>query len=284
MSKRNNAALKKLSGFFWTDKRFVCLPKRRVTFKDIILPSVLWPWGPLSLQQKSVPGIFLRIKGGRRVSWPHRHQWADMGSLTSHNPMCLHRLLQGYFYFYVLPPKLFHFACTRNKLFGVKKERTDHPGTDHVEMKSPQGPQKFFLHVSYSGMMVTTSVGTGNFFLTPWSESASELYRPSDRRLSAKWLPTCADRRRCHVVSVTDPSGRISRFSRQEPLLASVKRDAPELSRWHLSPPSHISILQYDQKKGRNSFVQMIHIYTLICHVWVSSFNHRVDNIVLESM
>jgi hypothetical protein len=24
---------------------------------------------------------------------------------------------------------------------------------------------------------------------TPWSESASELYRPSDRRLSAKWLP-----------------------------------------------------------------------------------------------
>jgi hypothetical protein len=46
---------------------------------------------------------------------------------------------------------------------------------------------------------------------TPWSESASELYRPSDRRLSAKWLPTCVDRR-CHVVSVTDPSGCISRF------------------------------------------------------------------------
>jgi hypothetical protein len=28
------------------------------------------------------------------------------------------------------------------------------------------------------------------FKLTPWSESASELYRPSDRRLSAKWFPT----------------------------------------------------------------------------------------------
>jgi hypothetical protein len=42
----------------------------------------------------------------------------------------------------------------------------------------------------------------------PWSESASELYRPSDRRLSAKRLPTFADRG-CHVVSVTDPSGRI---------------------------------------------------------------------------
>jgi hypothetical protein len=37
---------------------------------------------------------------------------------------------------------------------------------------------------------------------TPRSESASELYRPSDRRLSAKWLPTFADRG-CHVVSVT---------------------------------------------------------------------------------
>jgi hypothetical protein len=43
---------------------------------------------------------------------------------------------------------------------------------------------------------------------TPWSESVSELCRPSDRRLSAKQLPACADRG-CHVVSVTDPSGRI---------------------------------------------------------------------------
>jgi hypothetical protein len=46
---------------------------------------------------------------------------------------------------------------------------------------------------------------------TPWSESASELYRPSDRRLSAKCLPTFADKG-CHVVSVTDPYGRILGF------------------------------------------------------------------------
>jgi hypothetical protein len=46
---------------------------------------------------------------------------------------------------------------------------------------------------------------------TPWSESASELYRPSDRCLSAKRLPTFADRG-CHVVSVTDPYGRILGF------------------------------------------------------------------------
>jgi hypothetical protein len=39
---------------------------------------------------------------------------------------------------------------------------------------------------------------------TPWPESASELYRPSDRRLSAKSVSTFMDRG-CHVVSVTDP-------------------------------------------------------------------------------
>jgi hypothetical protein len=38
---------------------------------------------------------------------------------------------------------------------------------------------------------------------TAWPESASELCRPSDRRLSAKLVPTFADRG-CHVVSVTD--------------------------------------------------------------------------------
>jgi hypothetical protein len=46
---------------------------------------------------------------------------------------------------------------------------------------------------------------------TPWSESASELYRPSDRLFSAKWLPTFADKG-CHVVSVRDPYGRILGF------------------------------------------------------------------------
>jgi hypothetical protein len=46
---------------------------------------------------------------------------------------------------------------------------------------------------------------------TPWSESASELYRLSDRRFSRKWLQTFADKG-CHVVSVTDPNGRILGF------------------------------------------------------------------------
>jgi hypothetical protein len=44
---------------------------------------------------------------------------------------------------------------------------------------------------------------------TPWS--ASELYRPIDLRLSAKLVPTFADRG-CHMVSVTDPYDRILGF------------------------------------------------------------------------
>jgi hypothetical protein len=61
-------------------------------------------------------------------------------------------------------------------------------------------PQKYFQYLLLKGKNKTA-----------WSESASELYRPSDRRLSAKWLPTFADRG-CHVVSVTDPYGHILRF------------------------------------------------------------------------
>jgi hypothetical protein len=42
---------------------------------------------------------------------------------------------------------------------------------------------------------------------TPWREFPTELYRPN-RRLSAKIVPAFADRG-WHVVSVTDPYGRI---------------------------------------------------------------------------
>jgi hypothetical protein len=45
---------------------------------------------------------------------------------------------------------------------------------------------------------------TFSLTLTSWPESASELYRPSDRLLSAKLVPTFAYRG-CYVASVTDP-------------------------------------------------------------------------------
>jgi hypothetical protein len=34
---------------------------------DLILPTTIWPRGQLSLWQNRVPGIFLRVNGGRRV-------------------------------------------------------------------------------------------------------------------------------------------------------------------------------------------------------------------------
>jgi hypothetical protein len=46
---------------------------------------------------------------------------------------------------------------------------------------------------------------------TLFPESASKLYRPNDHGSSAKLVPTFADRG-CHVVSMTDPYGRILGF------------------------------------------------------------------------
>jgi hypothetical protein len=45
----------------------------------------------------------------------------------------------------------------------------------------------------------------------PWPESASEVYRPSDDRLSEKLVPIFAGRG-CHMVSVTDPYVHILDF------------------------------------------------------------------------
>jgi hypothetical protein len=60
---------------------------------------------------------------------------------------------------------------------------------------------------------LTTFVGLDDKFKkqTPWPGPASELYWRSDRRLSAKLVPTFAGRGR-HVVSATDSYGRILGF------------------------------------------------------------------------
>jgi hypothetical protein len=67
--------------------------------------------------------------------------------------------------------------------------------------------KKFTAHGACSTMWLVSSVKKE----TPWPESASELYRPGDRRLSAKLVPTFADRG-CHVVGVTEPYGRYLGF------------------------------------------------------------------------
>jgi hypothetical protein len=79
-------------------------------------------------------------------------------------------------------------------------------------------PCVFDFNLSFgTSLFLSTSTGTPNLLVilltkkTPWFESASELYRPNDRGLSVKGLPTFADRG-CHVVSATDPYGRILDF------------------------------------------------------------------------
>jgi hypothetical protein len=47
---------------------------------------------------------------------------------------------------------------------------------------------------------------------TPWPESASELYRPSDRRLSVKLVPTFADRETLRSKRGGSPTAVISVF------------------------------------------------------------------------
>jgi hypothetical protein len=64
------------------------------------------------------------------------------------------------------------------------------------------GPQK-----RLTPMLVSENENNLNLTLTPWPWSASELYRPSDRRLLAKLVRTFADRE-CRVVSTTDSHGR----------------------------------------------------------------------------
>jgi hypothetical protein len=54
--------------------------------------------------------------------------------------------------------------------------------------------------------------------ITAWPSSMSKLYRLSDRSLSAKLVPTLAERG-CPVVSTTDPYCRISVFQTGAPQL-----------------------------------------------------------------
>jgi hypothetical protein len=69
-------------------------------------------------------------------------------------------------------------------------------------------PQPWKASANPTSLVVTAASSAG---IKQWPESASELYRPSDSRLSAKLVPTFADRG-CHAVSVTNPYCRILGF------------------------------------------------------------------------
>jgi CBS-domain-containing membrane protein len=78
---------------------------------------------------------------------------------------------------------------------------------------------------------------------SPWSESASELYRTSDRSLSAELVSTFGDRE-CHVVSVTDPYGRILDFL--------------DMSRYFLSSSSSVVLKRMSGSRSRPTTSQKI--------------------------
>jgi hypothetical protein len=91
-----------------------------------------------------------------------------------------------------------------------------------MEMSNVDVKQIALCTITYRQQGKLKRRGTVSLFLftqqttrkqTPWPESARELYRPSDRRLSAKLLPTFADigvSRSQHL----DPLRPNSRFSR----------------------------------------------------------------------
>jgi hypothetical protein len=73
----------------------------------------------------------------------------------------------------------------------------------HINQISPRDELNYFSVMDVKYILLT--------YLTQWPEFASELHWPSNRRLSAKLVPTFADRG-CQEVSVTDPCGRIFGF------------------------------------------------------------------------
>jgi hypothetical protein len=78
---------------------------------------------------------------------------------------------------------------------------------ENVIMKNSLQKDSYFLfaYLAYSSTLKMDAVQTNSMV---WVRERTIL---SDRRLSAKWFPTFADRG-CHVVSVTDPYGRILGF------------------------------------------------------------------------
>jgi hypothetical protein len=110
---------------------------------------------------------------------------------------------------------------------------------------------------------------------TPWSEFESELYRPSHRRLSAKRLPTFADKG-CYVVSVADPFGRIlgfldrSRyFEREREGKMKMEYSKPEYSQSLMSnqeTQGQASVTERESQKNRPHYLNIFPLIHIV--VW----------------
>jgi hypothetical protein len=101
-----------------------------------------------------------------------------------------------------------------------------------------------------------------NFSITPWPKFASEPYRQSGRRRSAKLVPTFFLRiEGCHVVSAPDPHGRQSLFSRPELLLFYSSSSSIDLTRLSgpRSRPYRFSIFLFIQQIYVLNILNMLH-------------------------
>jgi hypothetical protein len=86
--------------------------------------------------------------------------------------------------------------------------------------------------------------------LNPWPESANELYRPRDRSLSGKLVPTFADRG-FYVVGVTDLYGRNLGFVDRSPYF--FFQVVPQLYSWGWVDPVPDLILRKSGSVGNRT-------------------------------
>jgi hypothetical protein len=82
--------------------------------------------------------------------------------------------------------KILH--CLDNRL-------TDGGKVVNVASRPPFTPRKInATHFCYRLSRLQGHIAAGRIKKTPWSETASELFRPSESRMSAKLVPTFAVR------------------------------------------------------------------------------------------
>jgi hypothetical protein len=113
----------------------------------------------------------------------------------------------------------FHCAgthCFALSRFRAEVEHVRREDTANGRMENFYLPAKIIcFYTKYILLCLTTRLNVMSCVIkqeqTPLPESASELYRPSDRRLPAKLVPNFADRG-CHVVSATNSYCRILGF------------------------------------------------------------------------
>jgi hypothetical protein len=146
---------------------------------------------------------------------------------------------------------------------GVQKVRWEGGGT------KPAGEYTFFYGkanenhelgtVYYVRNRIISAIKRVEFvshWKTPWPESASELYQPSDSRLSAKLVPNFADVG-CRVVSAMDSHGRSFGFlDRSSYFYFQV---APQLYSRGRVDPEHICYVNTFMRKARVSKLVLNH-------------------------